>query len=443
MLCAMTAFLTLLVVVVCHHAISVAAYEGLVESESVLVDAIDITNFDFIRGVDEMSWDQWNEDFHLSLIYNQWPSDSCDKTKLLVVRMGGDKDQSPCRYQGLWGKVARVGAALSFALATRRTLVMAENDTWINVDPKECPTESWGCYFQPLSRCSEPVVDYYPVDKRVLGVEEDIRVVHWSACMHHNIRHGAKLPADHNLNRFFLSGLDDTFSSRSREWVQANVMRHVVLPRKDWLVDFDRVRDDLNWTHPVISVHYRRGDKYRNQTEEIPIFLDYYLPAILKLRKEIVSQTHGKNLVDCITVFVASESPQIPALLDNLNMLSLGRSVDGIAPDSLGESKIFGESFEAAIKSTRVDGLRFIYVADTPRQYPPPWDLVRSMRFDRSNEAFYNLLDLWLLSQGDHFVGTSTSTVSHVALDLMRARKGKAWNRVLHTWPKWPTMNHF
>ena len=78
--------------------------------------------------------------------------DRCAAVRALVVSVGGY-----CKQKGFGGNMWGVGNAFKYALNTGRMVVFADEEVWTYVDPRDCKSRSWGCYFEPVSTCSEEV----------------------------------------------------------------------------------------------------------------------------------------------------------------------------------------------------------------------------------------------------------------------------------------------
>jgi len=73
----------------------------------------------------------------------------------VVAYLGGDDDLGACKMQGLWGKVLRLAGAHAAAFSVGRTLVLASPDPWVGgCDDDAGAGGGWGCYFEPVSRCT-------------------------------------------------------------------------------------------------------------------------------------------------------------------------------------------------------------------------------------------------------------------------------------------------
>lgn len=94
---------------------------------------------------------------------NQAPAAGCGSARFLIVELA--------RQDGKTGKIGKeihgfglgaqmhvLSVALSYAMATGRTLVTRDVDNWWYTDAADCPERSFTCYYRPLSVCSESQV---------------------------------------------------------------------------------------------------------------------------------------------------------------------------------------------------------------------------------------------------------------------------------------------
>jgi hypothetical protein len=94
---------------------------------------------------------------------NQAPIAGCGRARFLIVELA--------RQDGKTGKIGKeihgfglgaqmhvLSVALSYALATGRTLVTRDVDNWWYTDAADCPQRSFTCYYRPLSICTESQV---------------------------------------------------------------------------------------------------------------------------------------------------------------------------------------------------------------------------------------------------------------------------------------------
>ena len=78
----------------------------------------------------------------------------CAEARAVVVSVGGY-----CKQKGFGGNMWGLGEAFKYALNTDRMVVFADREKWVYVDPRDCASRSWGCYFEPVASCSEAVRD--------------------------------------------------------------------------------------------------------------------------------------------------------------------------------------------------------------------------------------------------------------------------------------------
>mmetsp|Transcript_1581 Transcript_1581/g.4781 ORF Transcript_1581/g.4781 Transcript_1581/m.4781 type:complete len:423 (-) Transcript_1581:821-2089(-) len=98
----------------------------------------------------------------LQLTLSQNPK-KCKQARFLVIELGRrdgrtGKIGSEIHGFGFGAQMHVMSVALSYAFRTNRTLIARSRDNWWYTDPADCPSRSFQCYFEPLSKCTEEQV---------------------------------------------------------------------------------------------------------------------------------------------------------------------------------------------------------------------------------------------------------------------------------------------
>lgn len=299
----------------------------------------------------------------------------------------------------MWG----VGEVLKYAYNTKRMVVFAEKEQWVYVDERDCPSQSWGCYFEPLASCLEPDLKSRKVALTAKSHKDDERVVHWDNCQFRQISVDMQ-KQDPSLSAPFLvpaafHGLTSNVTGMSAGWYGAAI-DYGLRPKKFILDRVEEVKKRLRWherTRPTIGLHVRRGEKWTDcgkpcERRE----LDLYMSAARKwMSGEERAQAGGKGFGD---VYVATDGDTVMAQLR----------------EQFGEFRYFYNE-----EQYRDDTGEFEYILKTWK-YPKN----QYQHINRTDCMVNTLVDLLLLADCDAFIGTGMSNFSNMAYALLLARLG-------------------
>eukprot|EP00750_Incisomonas_marina_P029193 INCI7066.3.p1 GENE.INCI7066.3~~INCI7066.3.p1 ORF type:complete len:429 (+),score=72.73 INCI7066.3:48-1289(+) len=196
---------------------------------------------------------------------------ACSEAKAVVVSVGGY-----CKQKGFGGNMWGLGEAFKYALNSGRMLVFAEAERWVYVDPRDCSSRSWGCYFEPVASCSESDL-FYGVDRANQGKvplsaeahKSEERVVYWDNCrfrMYEKdmVKVDASLQKLFRVPEKFAVPLSGNHEQLNAGWF-GTVIDYALRPKPFILQRIEEVKQRLAWNsrkRPTIGLHVRRGEKW-------------------------------------------------------------------------------------------------------------------------------------------------------------------------------------
>uniref|UniRef100_A0A7S0EW27 EGF-like domain-containing protein n=1 Tax=Hanusia phi TaxID=3032 RepID=A0A7S0EW27_9CRYP len=267
-----------------------------------------------------------------------------------------------------------VSHIFAMSMENNQIAVMIENEhlgRWLYGDVPQCDEKGWSCLLKPISSCDRfaPLMrEGYRVHSRADGIPEK----------------SLNTPAD-------LQGELPALRPHGKLWWRAQLVQQLLQPSSFLQALLRRIRNSLGIVEPYMSVHVRMGDscthtaRYANVAnppeEEGCVEIDRYLLAV----------QHFSSRYGIRRIYLATDSE---------------------------EAKRRFEETDYEVYSLNLDRHRL---------FNSTWLIehrIATRAMNVSLVALSSLVDVFLLSAGDYFVGSFGGHMSRLAFELMVGRKG-------------------
>ena len=216
----------------------------------------------------------------------------CSSARAVVFRLESN-------IFGLGAQIHLLSLVASYAFATRRTLLAAEEDNWWYASD-DCPSRSFHCYFQELSHCTlHGTNGIFPIARDIallpqLGQHDEDR----DRVVVASIEAEAWLKASG-----FRHAVPREFATMGLLWWRTQLIQRIFQPREFVKAHARAVAQEAAWPEAweaapgqarhVVGVHVRHGDKVLEEAPRVP--LSSYVTAIRAAVNDIITSTKRRD----------------------------------------------------------------------------------------------------------------------------------------------------